>query len=110
MTVVDNVSAYKKLIQASFANAMGTMEYVHQASVDLSVSLFKELGFWGDTAERYRIAHQRGLHTIYTSIVEVNDAFGEMIVKQAENLSEFTEVILASLPSPPPQEDDAEAS
>jgi hypothetical protein len=89
MNTVERVTSFTELVTASFENAMGTMERVHQASVDLSVALFSQLGFWQDEAERYRQGHAKMVHTVYGSIVEVNNEFGSMIVGQAENLSKF---------------------
>jgi hypothetical protein len=101
MNIVEQVASYNELVTKSFENAMGTMERVHQASVDLSVDLFKELGFWEDQAERYRKAHGRMLHTAYSSVVEVNNEFGDMIVEQAVNVHRFirgvTDALLADL-------------
>jgi hypothetical protein len=89
MDTVERFTAFTELVTTSVENAMGTMERVHQASVDLSVALFKQLGFWQDQAERYRQAHDQMVHTVYGGIVGVNEEFGAMLVKQAENLSRF---------------------
>ena len=102
MSAAAKVTAFTGLVTASFENAMGTMAKVHQASVDLSVELFKQLGFWEDRAERYRAAHARMVRTAYSSIVDVNNEFGEMIVKQAENLSRFRSDATTPLPTEPP--------
>jgi hypothetical protein len=96
MNAVDRVASFTELVTASFENAMGTMERVHQASVDLSVALFSQLGFWQDEAERYRRGHEKMVHTVYGSIVEVNNEFGSMIVGQAENLSRFMRSVIGS--------------
>ena len=90
MTVVHQVASYRNLIVASFENAMGTMERVHQASMAMSVDLMKELGVPPGPADSFKAKHERMLHTIYGSICTVNAEFGEMIVLQVDNVGRFT--------------------
>lgn len=90
MSVVHQVDAYRHLIVASFENAMGTMERVHQASMGMSVDLMKELGVPEGPADAFKSKHQRMLHTIYGSICAVNAEFGELVVVQVDNVSRFT--------------------
>ena len=89
MNNVDRFTAFTELVTSSFENVMGTMERVHQGSVDLSVELFQQLGFWQQPAERYRLAHAAAIENVYSRIVDVNNDFGAMLIKQAHNLDQF---------------------
>jgi Tfp pilus assembly protein PilF len=89
---VDNVErfeAFTELVNTSVENVMSTMQRVHQGSVDLSVELFQQLGFWQESAERYRQAHAVAMENVYGRIVSVNNDFGAMLVNQAHNLDRF---------------------
>lgn len=97
MTVSHQVDAYRNLIVASFDNAMGTMERVHQASMSMSVDLMAELGVPRGPAEAFKSKHGRMLHTIYGSIRTVNAEFGEMIVLQVDNVTLFTRGVTDAL-------------
>ena len=96
------------LIVASFENAMGTMERVHQASMEMSVDLMKELGVPIGPADAYKAKHGRMLHTVYSSICSVNAEFGEMVVVQVHNVSRFTRGITDALLGDSEQSDDDE--
>jgi len=89
MNVVEQVTSYNALITKSFENAMGTMERVHQKSMDMAVELLKELGVPEGPADNYADKHRRMLHTVYSSVVSVNEEFGEMIVEQVDNVNTF---------------------
>lgn len=89
MDNVERFEAFTDLVTSSFENVMGTMQRVHQGSVDLSVELFQQLGFWQEPAERYRKAHDAAISNVYGRIVEVNNDFGAMLAQQAHNLDRF---------------------
>jgi hypothetical protein len=90
---VERFEAFTDLVTTSVENVMGTMKRVHQGSVDLSVELFQQLGFWQEPAERYRQAHDVAMSNVYGRIVEVNNDFGAMLVQQAHNLDRFVKSV-----------------
>jgi hypothetical protein len=96
MKAADQIDAYRVLIVKSFNNSMGTMERVHQASMTLSVTLLEELGVPKGPADAFLDKHGRMLHLIYSSVCAVNEEFGDMIVEQAGNVQEFTDVVMQS--------------
>jgi hypothetical protein len=97
VNVVERVDSFRNLVTSSFENVMGRMEHVHQISVEMSVDLLTELRLPASAAESFKETHRRALRTVYGSICEVNNEFGDLVVTEAELLSRFFNGLIASL-------------
>ena len=83
MTIVDQVSSYRDIVQGSFENAMGAVEGIQQTVAETSVDLLTELGLYpADKAKQFKETHRRVLRTFYGGACRVTEQFGDLVVDQ----------------------------
>ena len=101
MNLVEQVDAYRGLVQRSFENATETVEHVHQRFAEMSLDVLHEIGLPENVADRAKAKHQRVMHTFYDGVRYTNAELGELVVRQFDQISRFASNLNASLlPSP----------
>ena len=100
MGALDKVRVYKDFLQASFENAMTTVERIHQTSVSIPVDMLREAGYPADQAEQIKETHGRLLRILYGGIVSAHDELGELVVQQVGQLTKLAEGMLEDRDQP----------
>jgi len=101
MNLVEQVDAYRGLIQRSFDNATEAVEHVHQRFAEMSFDVLHEIGLSKNVTDRAKAKHGRVMHTIYDGVRFTNAEIGELVVRQFDQISRFASNLNASLlPSP----------
>lgn len=96
MSIQDRVSIFNDLIQASFSNAMNTVQSIHQTSAEMPLGVLKELGYPEERVEDIRNAHGEILNILYGGIKSANKELGNLIVLQTGELTKFAGSMLAA--------------
>jgi hypothetical protein len=94
MSFESKISTFNDLIQASFRNAMDTVESIHQTSAEMPIEVIKELGYPEDKAEVIKDSHRKILRFLYGGISNANEELGKLVVMQAGELNKFAGSIL----------------
>jgi adenylosuccinate lyase len=97
MTIAQQVSEFKDLIQNSLENAMGTVERIHQTVIEMPIDVATELGLSQEQATRLKDGHRRILHTLYAGVASGYNDLGDLVVAQVTSLTEFAGGILEQL-------------
>jgi len=106
MSLVEDVRSFNDLVTASFDNAMGTVETVHQTVAELYLGVLTEFGFPSETAGTLAGKHRHLLRTVYGAICSANHELGDLVVEQMGQLSAFADRIGVSIPDSPSAEVD----
>ncbi len=101
MGLLDKVKVYKDFLQASFENAMTTVERIHQTSVSIPIDMLREVGYPADQAEQIKETHARLLRILYGGIAKAHDELGELVVQQVGQLTKLAEGMLEDRDRPP---------
>ena len=101
MNLVEQVDAYRGLIQRSFDNATVAVEHVHQRFAEMSFDVLHEIGLPQGLTDGAKAKHERVMHTLYEGVRFTNAEIGDLVVRQFDQISRFASNLNASLlPSP----------
>ncbi len=84
MGLLDKVKVYKDFLQASFENAMTTVERIHQTSVSIPIDMLREVGYPADQAEQIKETHARLLRILYGGIARAHDELAEGMLEDRD--------------------------
>jgi len=96
MSVQDKVSIVNDMVQASFGNAMNTVEIIHRTSAEMPLGVLKELGYPEEKVETIRESHREILRILYGGITNTNQEIGKLMVAQTGELTKFVSSMLAA--------------
>lgn len=89
MSIQDKVSSFNDLIQASFRNAMDTVEHVHQTAAEMPLDVLQELGYPPEKTATIKESHRTILRILYGGIKSAHVEMGKLVVMQAGELGKF---------------------
>lgn len=95
MSVADKVRALNYFAQASFINASGTLERVHQTVFEIPVSLAQSMGYSAKKAEMIKSTHKRVLSNLHGGMRKSVDELGGLVVDQVGEIEALTKDLAA---------------